>query len=145
MTDDHPAADAPTLDELRLEVASATGAARAGVDVARHGTSHLARQITYALAHGAAETPDTRALLRTLATESERLSGGATLILGRLSEAERLSKDAAERDELVDAVRRFNAIHADGLALRVEADAVRRRLPRAYGDPLNLDTSWPAS
>jgi len=79
----------PTLDGLRRKVASVTGAARARVDVARHGSGHLARQLTYALAPRAARTPDLRALLRTLATESERLSGRSSLILGRLSEAER--------------------------------------------------------
>ena len=136
------------LDELRREVAGATGAARAGVDVAEHGTGHTARQIVYAIAQGAAADPDLRSLLRELAIESERLSGDAVRLHSRYIEAERAAAAAAEsgdRDALVEARGPLEVVHVDGVQLHDAAAAVRRRLPRAYGDPLAIDPDWPTA
>lgn len=147
MTDTQPAADPSTLDELRRQVASATGAAQAGVDVAEHGTRHTARQIVYALAEGAAEDLALRPLLRELATESERLSGEAVRLHSRFREAERAASAAAktgDANQLTAALAPLQAVHAAGVALHARAETARRRLPRAYGDPLKLDREWSA-
>lgn len=136
------------LGTLRRELGGVTGAARAGVDVAQSGTAHTARQIVYALAKGAAYDPDLAALLVELATESERLSGEAVRLHSLLLEHERPAKAASAAEDIegmARAVDHLSAVHADGMALHSEAVELRRRLPREYGDPLNLDTSWPTT
>lgn len=148
MTDSLPAADPMSFDATRAEVAGATGAARGGVDVAQSSTAHTARQIVYAIAQGAAEHPGLRELLRELATESERLSGNAVRVHSRYLEAERAASaaiDSQDRNALVEVRGTLEAVHADGIELHAAAVSLRRRLPRVYGDPLEIDPDWPTS
>ncbi len=135
------------IDGLRYDVATASGVARGWVDNAEHGTDHTARQIVFAVSQGAADQPELRALLRELATENERLAGDAVRLFSRYNETTRSATSAVEAADtaaIAVAIADFHAIKDDGTAVAAATLAVRRRLPREYGDPLKLDRDWPS-
>lgn len=147
MTTDSPLTgpDAEKAERLLLEASGLVGRARGWVDNAQGATGHTARQIVYALSRGPADDPDLLELLRELAGESERLSGDAVRLHSRYLAAERTAKAAVDPNVVAQAIPALQAVQDAGVELHDRAVAVRRRLPRAFGDPLGLDRDWPTS
>lgn len=139
-----------TPDEARRrDLARATGRARAGVDLAEHATGHAAGQIVLALAEGGHEHPDLGIdRLRELAGESYRLSGQSVVLRSRYLELEAAAKVARDADDTASidqALGDLAELYDDAMAIHAAAEEVRRRLPRIYGDPMNLDPGWPSA
>jgi hypothetical protein len=115
-------------DEIgRHDLARATGRARGGVDNAEGATRHAARQIVLALAQGGHEHPD-------LGIDSR---------YQELEAAAKVTGDADDEPAIGRLLVDLGELHDDAMKIHAAAEAVRRGLPRVYGDPLNLARDWP--